>query len=81
MKELEDLADGSLSIQILDNEAYGTKIQQIFERVKGATESFFVRTIIIIKVMYIQIRHSQLEMAVNVQKTASQIHDDIKVSI
>ena len=45
MKELEDLADKSLAIQILDHEAYGSKIQQIFQRVKEATMSFFVRTI------------------------------------
>ena len=45
MKELKDLADKSLTRQILDYEAYGSKIQQIFQRVKEATTSFFVRTI------------------------------------
>ena len=45
MKELKDLADKSLATRILDYEAYGTKIQQIFQRVKEATMSFFVRTI------------------------------------
>ena len=45
MKELKDLADKSLTLQILDHEAYGSKIQQIFQRVKEATMSFFVRTI------------------------------------
>ena len=49
MKKLKDLADKSLVVQILDNEAYGTKVQQIFQRVEGATKSFFVRTIIIIR--------------------------------
>ena len=44
MKELKDLADKSLTMQILDHEAYGPKIQQIFQRVKEATMSFFVRT-------------------------------------
>ena len=48
MKKLKDLADKSLVIRILDNEAQGTKIQQIFQRVEGATKFFFVRTIIII---------------------------------
>jgi len=48
MKELKDLADKSLAIQILDNESYGTKIRQIFQRVEGATKSFFVHTIMII---------------------------------
>ena len=48
MKKLKDLADQSLVIRILDNEAQGTKIQQIFQRVEGATKFFFVRTIIII---------------------------------
>ena len=44
MKKLNDLATKSLAIQILDHEAYGSKIQQIFQRVKEATMSF-VRTI------------------------------------
>ena len=43
MKKLKDLADKSLTTQILDHEAYGPKIQQIFQRVKEATMSFFVR--------------------------------------
>jgi hypothetical protein len=46
MMKLKELADKSLAIQILDYEAYGPKIQQIFERVKEATMSFFVRTVI-----------------------------------
>ena len=45
MMELKDLADKSLATKILDHEAYGSKIQQIFQRVKEATMSFFVRTI------------------------------------
>jgi hypothetical protein len=45
MKELKDLADKSLAAHILDYEAYGSKIQKIFQRVKEATMSFFVRTI------------------------------------
>ena len=47
MKELKDLADkkNSLATQILDDEAYGPKIHQIFQRVKEATTSFFVRII------------------------------------
>jgi hypothetical protein len=44
MKELKVLADKSLATHILDHEAYGTKIQQIFQRVKEATMSFFVRS-------------------------------------
>ena len=48
MKELKDLADKSLATRILDHEAYGSKIQQIFQRVKEATMSFFVRTIMFI---------------------------------
>ena len=46
MKKLKDLADKSLATQILDNEAQGTKIKQVFQRVQGATKSFFVRAII-----------------------------------
>ena len=45
MKELKDLADKSLATRILDHEAHRPKIQQIFQRVKEATMSFFVRTI------------------------------------
>ena len=45
MKELKDLADKSLTLQILDHEAYGSKIQQIFQHVKEGTMSFFVRII------------------------------------
>ena len=48
MKEMKDLADKSLAMQILDHEEYGSKIRQIFQRVKEATISFFVRTIIFI---------------------------------
>ena len=48
MKQLKDLADKSLATRILDHEAYGSKIQQIFQRVKEATMSFFVRTIMFI---------------------------------
>ena len=45
MKKLNDLADKSLVTQILDHEAHGPKIHAIFQRVKEATMSFFVRTI------------------------------------
>ena len=45
MKELRNLADKSLATQILDHEAYGPKIQQIFQRVNDATMCFSVRTI------------------------------------
>ena len=45
MKEMKDLADKSLTRQILDYEAYRSKIQQIFQRIKEATTSFFVRII------------------------------------
>jgi hypothetical protein len=48
MKELKDLADRSLATHILDYEAYGTKIQRIFQRVEEATKSFLVRTIVFI---------------------------------
>ena len=48
MKELKDLADKSLATRILDHEACGSKIQQIFQRVKEATVSFIVRTIMFI---------------------------------
>ena len=43
MMELKDLADKSLATRYLDHEAYGPKIQKIFQRVKEATMSFFVR--------------------------------------
>ena len=46
MKKLNELAGKSLATQILDYEAYGPRIQQIFQRVKEATMSFFVRTIV-----------------------------------
>ena len=48
MKELKDLADKSLATRILDHEAYGSKIQEIFQRIKEATMTFFVRTIMFI---------------------------------
>ena len=49
MKELKDLADESLiATKVLDDKAYGRKIQIIFQRVKEATTSFFVRTIMFI---------------------------------
>ena len=48
MKELKDLAEKSLGIQILDHEAYRAKIQQIFQRVKEATTSFVVCTMMFI---------------------------------
>lgn len=40
MKKLKNLANKSLSTRILDYEAYGPKVQQIFQRVKEATMSF-----------------------------------------
>ena len=46
MKALKDLAGESLAKQIMDYETCRSKIQQIFQRVKDATTSFFVRTII-----------------------------------
>ena len=46
MKKLQDFA-GSLATPILDHEEYKTQmIQQIFQRVKEATMSFHVRTLI-----------------------------------
>ena len=57
MKELKDLADKSLATQILDHEAIGPKIQQIFQRVREATMPFFVRTLVRLK-LYIQIGRS-----------------------
>ena len=39
---LKDLADKSLATRILDHEAYGPKIQQIFQRVKEAMMSLCV---------------------------------------
>ena len=49
MKKLKDLSDKSLTSRVLDHEAYGTNIQQIFQRVKEATMSFFVSTIMFIQ--------------------------------
>ena len=80
MKKLNELADKSLATRILDYEAYSPKIQQIFQRVKEATMSFFVRTIMF-KVMYSQIGCTQFEMAINIQQTASEIRYDTKVSL
>ena len=48
MEELKKLADKSRITKILDYEAYGSEIQQIFERVEEAMNSFFVRTIMFI---------------------------------
>ena len=48
MKELEDLANISPATRILDHEAYGSNIQQVCQRVKEATTSFFVGTIMFI---------------------------------
>ena len=48
MKELEGLANESQILQAIDHEEIGTKIQQIFQRVEGATTLFSVRTIIIL---------------------------------
>ena len=48
MKELKDLANKSLATRMLDHEAYGAKIQQIFQRTREATASFFVRTVMFI---------------------------------
>ena len=45
MKDLKDLADKSPATRILDYEAYGSKIKEIFQRVQDAMASFFVRTI------------------------------------
>jgi hypothetical protein len=81
MKELNDLADKSLATQILDHEAYRLKIQQIFQRVKDATMSFFVDTIMFIIYIYILIDCFQFEMAISIQQTASEIRDDTKVSV
>ena len=81
MKKLEDLTRKSLATRILDHEEYGKTIQQIFQRVNEATTSFQVRTLYLSKVMYSLIGWSQVEMAISIQNTASQIHDDIKVSI
>ena len=80
MKELQNHATISLATRILDHEAYESKIQQIFQRVKEATMSFFVRTMISSMVMCIQIGHSQFAMAISIQQTASEIREDIKVS-
>ena len=78
---MNDLANKSLATRILDYEAYKPKIQQIFQRVKEATMSFFVRTFFSSMVMYIPIDRSQFEMAISIQQTASEIRDDTKVSL
>ena len=48
MKELEGLANKSQFLQVIDHEEDGTKIQQMFQRVEGATTLFSVRTIIML---------------------------------
>ena len=50
IKELKDLANKSLATRILDHKAYRVKIQQIFQHIREATASFFVHTIMFIKV-------------------------------
>ena len=79
MKKLEYLAKKSLAVRIFDHEEYKSTIQQIFQRVNEATTSFHVRALIIS--VYVLIGRSQMEMEISIQKTASQIQDDIKVSI
>ena len=82
MKKLNDLASKSVATQILDHEAYGPKIQQIFKRVKEATISFFVRNRYVYLRLYIfKLVVRQFEMAISIQQTASEIRDDTKVSI
>ena len=83
MKKLNDLASKSVATQILDHEAYGPKIQQIFKRVKEATISFFVRNhYVYLRLYYIfKLVVPQFEMAISIQQTASEIRDDTKVSI
>ena len=51
MKELKDLSDKSLATWILDHEAYGLKIQKIFQCVKEVTMSFFVCPILFIIIL------------------------------
>ena len=48
MKELEGLANKLQILKIIDHEEDGAKIQQIFQRVEGATTLFSVRTIIML---------------------------------
>ena len=48
MKKLQDLARESLDIHTVDYEEYKRKIGQIFQRMKGATRSFQVHTLIFI---------------------------------
>ena len=48
MNELKDLADKPLARQILDHEAYRSKIQKIFQDVEKAMTTFLVRTIMFI---------------------------------
>ena len=81
MEKLKDLTHKSLTIQTLDYEEYQKNIGQIFQRVKRATTSFQVHTVILSKLMYLLIVRSQLEMANSIQETANMIHDDIKASI
>ena len=49
MMKLEDLADESLARRILDYEAYRSKIPKVFQRVKEATTSFHVHTLMFIE--------------------------------
>jgi len=79
MKKLEDLTRKSLATRILDHEEYKQMIGQIFQRVNDATTSFQVRTLIFIEGCVLLIAPSQVGMAISIQNTASQIHDDTKV--
>ena len=78
VKKLNDLAEKSLAIQILDYEAYGPKIQQIFQ---GGDDVLLCAYHYVhsTKVTYIQIGRFQFEMAISIQQTASKIRDDTKV--
>ena len=82
MKKLEDLAKKSLATRIFDHEEYKNTIQLIFQRVNEATTSFQVCALMFISgYVYVPIGRSQIEMDISIQKTASQIQDDLKVSI
>jgi hypothetical protein len=79
MKELNNLNDKSLAIQILDHETFRPKIQQIFQRINKKKKmrrrpSPYV-PLCSSKVMCIQIGRSQLEMTISIQQTTSEMHD------
>ena len=80
MKKLEDLRSKWLATQILDHEEHKKTIKEIFQRIEAAMKTFNVCTIPTSDYICLHLS-SQVEIAISIQNTASQIHDDVKVIV